>query len=212
MTSNTPGQPQRSRSLKTQLVAWMALCDDTAVRIYGPYPPSHGRTRWRLQVYDPTTQRKLSVTAATKADAIKLHAQLEEEIKSAKPVTVYEVLEDFIDYKRNTIQKDSQVQEIGKKLKQLIPDGPLQAITPAKAESYYLAETRRVGKFGVIKAATHQMRLRLAKEFFAWLVRRGIAGSNPFMAVEPIGRANTGKIQPRESEAKALDTYLFRAA
>lgn len=56
------------------------------------------------------------------------------------------------------------------------------------------------------------MRLRLAKEFFSWLVRRGLAASNPFTGVQPLGRASTGKVQPRESEAKALDAFLFKAA
>lgn len=190
----------------------MALCDDTAVQIYGPYPPSKGRTRWRLQVYDPATQRKLSVTTANKADGIRLREQLEQEVKSARPVSVHEVLEEFLDYKRSVMAKESLVQQLGQKLRQLIPDVPVQSITPQKAESFYLAETRRIGKFGVIKAATHHMRLRCAKEFFAWLIRRGYATSNPFEKVEPIGRVNTGKPQPRESDAKTLDTHLFKKA
>lgn len=190
----------------------MALCEDTAVQIYGPYPPSKGRSRWRVQVYDPATQRKLSVTAPNRAEAIKLRAQLENEVKSASPLSVYEVIEDFLEYKRSVMSKERLVQEVGKKLRQLIPDGPVQAITPQKAESYYLAETRRVGKFGVLKAATHHMRLRLAKEFFTWLVRRGFASTNPFENVQAIGRPNTGKVQPTESHAKTLDGLLFKKA
>lgn len=190
----------------------MALCEDTAVQIYGPYPPSKGRSRWRVQVYDPATQRKLSVTAANRAEAIKLRDQLTLEVKSATPISLYEVLEQFLEYKRSVMSKEAMVEQLGKKLRQLIPDGPVQAITPQKAESYYLAETKRVGKFGVLKAATHHMRLRLAKEFFSWLVRRGMASINPFENVEPIGRVNTGKAQPRETDAKTLDALLFRKA
>lgn len=190
----------------------MALCEDGTVQIYGPYPPSKGRSRWRVQVYDPATQRKLSVTAASRAEALKLRDQLSAEVKSATPVRVYEVLEEFLDYKRSVMSKERFVEEVRNKLTQLIPDGPIQAITPQKAEGYYLNETKRIGKFGVLKPATHQMRLRLAKEFFAWLVRRGLASTNPFLHVEPIGRVNTGKPQPRETDAKTLDTLLFKRA
>ena len=166
----------------------MALCEDGTVQIYGPYPPSKGRSRWRVQVYDPATQRKLSVTAASRAEALKLRDQLSAEVKSTTPIRVYEVLEEFLDYKRSVMSKERFVEEVRNKLTQLIPDGPIQAITPQKAEGYYLNETKRIGKFGVLKPATHQMRLRLAKEFFAWLVRRGLASTNPFLHVEPIGR------------------------
>ena len=205
-------QRLRNRLLKTRLEPWLALCENGIVQIYGPYPPSQGRTRWRLQVYDPATQRKISVTAANRDDALKLLAQLEQEVKSAKPKTVHEVLEEFLEYKRSVLSKEHFVLQLGMKLRQLIPDVTIQSITPQKAESYYLAETRRVGKYGVLKPATHHLCLRRAKEFFAWLVRRGLATSNPFSGVEPIGRVNTGKLQPRESEAKTLDALLFAKA
>lgn len=210
-------QPRLSRaakrSLKTSLVSWLGSCDDTVVQIYGPYAPCKGRSRWRLQVYDPATRRKLSVTAATQREALILKAQLENEIKVAQPLTVWTVLEDYLEHKRTVTAHESSVKAIGRKLRQLIPDVPVVSITRVKANEYYLAETKRVVRSGRVQsAATHQGLLRLAKEFWRWLVRRELAQTNPWAEVEPIGRAKSGKVQPVETDARSLDRFLFERA
>jgi integrase len=71
---------------------------------------------------------------------------------------------------------------------------------------------RRPGRSGPRAAATHQQRLRAAKAFWAWLIRREMALTNPWESVETIGKANAGKKQPREGDARLLDRHLFESA
>ena len=104
------------------------------------------------------------------------------------------------------------LQLLGVRLRNFLPNEPLPSITSQRAAAIYLGETRRVGKFGQIKPATHHLLLRSTKEFFTWLVKRGHVRENPFEKVEPIGRANVGKEQPRETDAIKLDTLLLSHA
>lgn len=186
-------------------------CDYTAVKIFGPYPPTAGRSRWRLQIYCPLTKTKRSVTLPTREEAESLIPQFEAEIARSAPLLCHAAIQQFVAYKKTYVSPQS-AKFIGDRLLEFLPDVPLSQITEAKAERIYLDETQRVGKFGTIKAATHQSRLRTTKEFFKWLVKKGLAHANPFAAVEPIGRANTGKVQPTETDAQKLDAILFEAA
>ncbi len=180
--------------------------------IYGPYPPSPGRTRWRVQVYDPKTQRKLSVTAESREAALALRERLEQEVKHAAPLLVHDAIAQYLDVKRHDIRSDKQVEDLGRKLRQLCPNVPVSSVTPQKAEQYYLEETRRQGKFGALRPATHHARLRLAKAMWAWLIRRDLASQNPWDRVEPIGKVSSGKLQLDEADARKLDKFLFAQA
>ena len=164
------------RALRSRLGGWLALCDDTVVQIYGPYPPSRGRSRWRLQVYDPATRRKLSITAPSSLDAERLKVELEIELKRSKPLLVHEAIDQYLEVKRPDYRDPAEVENLGKILRQFVPDGPVLAVTAAKAERYYADEVGRPGRSGKARAAvTHQKRLALVKSFWAWLVRRGLA-------------------------------------
>ena len=202
------------RALRSRLGGWLALCDDTVVQIYGPYPPSRGRSRWRLQVYDPATRRKLSITAPSSLDAERLKVELEIELKRSKPLLVHEAIDQYLEVKRPDYRDPAEVENLGKILRQFVPDGPVLAVTAAKAERYYADEVGRPGRSGKARAAvTHQKRLALVKSFWAWLVRRGLASpNNPWVDIRPVGKANSGKPQPREGDARLLDKHLFEAA
>ena len=215
MLATTAVNKNRGRAsvLKSRLSAYVALCDDTGVQtIYGPYAPSRGRSRWRVQIRDSATGRKLSITASTKAEAEKLKGQLEQELAQASPLRVHEALDQYAEYKATAIRSQRAVADLIMALKLLVPDGPVMGVSKAKAEEYYLAETRRPGKSGPRAAATHQQRLRAAKAFWAWLIRREMALTNPWESVETIGKANAGKKQPREGDARLLDRHLFESA
>lgn len=180
--------------------------------IYGPYPPSPGRTRWRVQIYDPKTQRKLSVTAESHEAALALRERLEQEVKHTAPLLVHDAIAQYLEVKRYDIRSEKQVEDLGRKLRQLCPNVPVSSVTPQKAEQYYLEATKQKGKFGVLRPATHHARLRLAKAMWAWLIRRDLATQNPWERVEPIGKVSSGKLQLDEAAARKLDRFLFTQA
>lgn len=193
------------------LASFLRACDDKMVVVYGPYPPCEGRTRWRLQVYDPATKRKQNLTAESEEAARALIPLLEIEFKRHSPLLLHEVLAQYLEYKA-TIAQSQWVLTLGERLRSFLPNVPVQRLTPEDAETLYENETKRVGRFGVESAATHQALLRNTKEFFRWLCKRKLATSNPFENVDPIGRVHVGKAQPRETDAKRLDSVLMEAA
>lgn len=186
-------------------------CDYAAVQIFGPYAPCAGRSRWRVQVVDPGTKTKHSVTFPSREAAELFIPQLREELARKSPMSCHEAIRLFIAYKETYCVAVS-TRTIGDRLLAFLPDVPLPQITEAKAQQLYLAETQRKGKFGQVKAATHHASLKGAREFFNWLVKKGHAQSNPFVAVESVGRASAGKVQPTETDAHKLDALLFEAA
>lgn len=203
---------KRGSCERKRLGSFFASCDTENMVIYGPYPPSPGRTRWRVQVYDPSTQRKLSLTAESKKAALALREQLEREVKQASPLLVHEAIEQYLEFKRHDIRAEKQVEVLGQKLRQICPNVPVASVTRQKAEQFYLDETKRAGKYGLIRPATHQARLRLVKAMWAWMIRREMAVENPWERVEPIGKVSTGKQQLGEGDARKLDKFLFTQA
>jgi len=181
------------------------------VQVYGPQPPCKGRTRWRIQVYDPTTRKKKSITAASKAEAEALIPVLKAEAQRSAPLHFHAAIQQYLEHKQSLVGQ-AWLTVLGDRLRSFLPDVPVNLITPEQAEQLYRAETERVGRFGVVKAATHQALLRNVKEFCAWLVKRKLASSNPFQDVEPIGKASAGKPQPRETDARRLDALLLQRA
>lgn len=198
------------RKLKPSLAFIPDTWDSQTVKIFGPYAPNPGRNRWRVQLYDATGAKK-SVTFPNRTEAEEFIAALRLEIDGAR-ITIREGIDEFIAHKRPSVTALSASQ-IAKRLIAFLPgDAVIRGITPVMAEEIYERQTRRIGKFGQIKAATHQAGLRTTKEFFAFLVRKGLSKGNPFADVEPIGRVNCGKPQPTETEAKRLDDVLFQGA
>ena len=202
--------PRQARESLEQL--WR-LCDATSVVIYGPYAPSKGRTRWRLQVYDQTTGRKKSVTAESRAAAEALIPLVEEQLRRQDSLGpgLHDAIAQYLAHKAS-VAGPLWVKTLGERLRAFLPDVPVSQLTPQQAAALYLKETQRIGKFGVVSAATHHATLRNAKEFFRWLCKRELARGNPFEKVDPIGRASAGKPQPRETDARKLDALLFAQA
>ncbi len=209
-----PGQrPPSSESWgeARRLMRYCGRVNIPTVVIYGPYPPCRGRSRWRLQVFDPTTKRKKSITAPSLAAAQEMKALLEAEVERHTPITLHAAMDQYLDYKR-TVATAAWVATLGDRLRTFLPDVPISHLTPEQAEARYEAETRRVGRFGIVKAATHQALLRNTKELFRWLCKKKLASHNPFEHVEPIGRPSAGKEQPRETDAQVLDALLMESA
>lgn len=203
---------RRAIAVAQTVASFLGSCDNTAVRVYGPYPPVPGRTRWRVQIIDPTTKKKKGMTAPTKAEAEILVRQIQEQVQKAQPIRVSEAIEQYLEFKAALVAPE-WLRTLGDRLRGFLPDALVSSISPETAQELYLAETRRLGRRGKpISAATHQHLLRNVKEFFGWLVKRRLAKSNPFEHVESIGKANAGKEQPRQQEATALDELLLAHA
>jgi hypothetical protein len=145
------------------------------VVVYGPYPPCEGRTRWRLQVYDPATKRKQNLTAESEEAARALIPLLEIEFKRHSPLLLHEVLAQYLEYKATIAQERSGYYTLGERLRSFLPNVPVQRLTLKMQRALYENETKRVGRFGVVSAATHQALLRNTKEFFRWLCKRKLA-------------------------------------
>lgn len=205
--------PRLDRTAKLALAQVAVAGDNTAVRVFGPYPPSSGRSRWRLVVYSEADKARKSVTAPSLAAAEALKASLLSECTRTASITCGEAVGRFIDYKRPLLNPRS-ASETEQRLLQFLPaELELAKINTAKAHELYEAQTRRTNSKGVaMSAATHHHRLRLTKELFAWLITHGICQANPFAAVKPLGRVKKGKPQLRETEATALDSRLFADA
>lgn len=186
-------------------------CDDNSVRVYGPYPPSPGRERWRLVVVNGSVRK--AVTAGSAQAAALLKESLEKEVERHGDVTLGEAIADYLAYKKG-VSSAVWLSTLERRLVGFFPsDLHLSAVTREYAQQLYDAETTRLTPRGnVISATTHQHLLRNVKEFFAWLVKRGRCAANPFAEVEPVGKARRGKPQLKETEALKLDQLLFDEA
>ena len=89
----------------------------------------------------------------------------------------------------------------------------LQSITPARAESMYLTETKRVKDNGLpVANDTHHLLLQRAKYFYGWTISQRYAKANPFADVRAVGRTKRGKLQLRIDEARKLVTVAMEHA
>ncbi len=142
-----------------------------------------------------------------------LAVQLRRETETKPVLTVYEALGQWIGEKRAAWRNpDSVAHNVEKRVTVWIPDVPVNEIDPARASALYLAVTKSEGKFGPLKAATHQGYLKTVKEFWRWLLDGGYIDKDAFAKVKPIGKANAGKQQLGPLEAKTLERMLFEKA
>lgn len=211
MTSRRTNKPRR-HGPEAALVKFLEGCDPTDVRVYGPYAPHPGRSTWRVQVWDPATQRKRSLTARSQAEAIELKARLESQLTVMAPLSCHQAIDLFAEHKLCSLRNARDAENIRIKLHQLVPDVILNKLDQQLANQSYVSETQRVGKFGVLKPATHHSRLRLARECWTWLIKQGHTTENPWQFVDSIGKANSGKAQPTHDEALKLQQYLKKQA
>src|SRR5262249_41045900 len=117
-----------------------------------------------------------------------------------------EAVQGFLDHKRKRGCKECTVIAFRDKLAWLPFDDYLSAITAEQAESLYSEQSEKVA------VATHHANLRCTKALFKWCIKQKYVSENPFRDVEPIGKANRGKPQLRQDEAKTLSDYLIAQA
>ncbi|MBL9044544.1 MAG: hypothetical protein JNM83_23230, partial [Myxococcales bacterium] len=162
-----------NRQQKKRIADLVKECENKIVYIYGPYPPAEGRTKWRIVIYDPSTGKRKSLCAETRGAADLLAVQLRRETETKPVLTVFEALAQWIDEKRAAWRNPDRVaRHVENRVKAWIPDVPVDEIDAARASALYLAATKSEGRFGPIKAATHHGYLKVAKEFWRWLLDR----------------------------------------
>lgn len=204
---------KQNRAIIEALERFLKTCDDASVQVYGPYPPCKGRSRWRVQVYCASSKRKCTITFATRAEAEAAIPTLLQTIREQMPLPLHDAINQYLAYKEACGLQPLSLSSLRDRLFRFLSnDQPLSAITPAKAEELYLNFTKSHGRYGQLKAATHQAVLRNTKEMWRWFVKRGLTKANVFETVEPIGKVNAGKPQLRETDARLLDQLLFEQA
>lgn len=172
-------------------------------RVLGPYSEI-GRCRI-LVVYE--NGQKENHFANTWEAAVRLRAKLQRKLKKECGASLRQRLAEFREYrvglgraKPATIEHEAA--RVGLMLGAFLSEPPM-AITHAQAAAIYedhVARPRRTGR--PLAAATHRWDLLMTRAFFAWMVGRGHVTEDPFAAVEPVGRVNTGKPQLRIDEAR----------
>jgi integrase len=178
----------------------MPKVDRAVGRVLGPYANSG---KWRLVVFDARGRK--AMLADSLAEAEQLKAGLLRLVKDQSLLTIGAALDEWLEEKRQAGVKPLSITTIDSRLRPFLPvDTTLGEMTPQRAAQRYLQETRREGKYGVLRACTHHKTLLFAKGFFTWAVERGYLRENPFAKVKPIGKASSGKPQLREDEARKL--------
>lgn len=197
---------------RVAVAALAKVWDAKSVKIYGPYAPSPGRSRWRITLICSDTGAKRSLTVASQAEAEALIPELQRQYATSAGLTIHEVLGQFLEAKRLAGVKEVSISIVSEQLYRFLPNSQIGSFTPANAAQLYIDYTKRIGRYGQIKAATHHHALKRAKELWRFAVEQGLAKTNVFERVKPIGRANCGKPQLRETDAKRLDKALFERA
>lgn len=174
--------------------------------VYGPYRDGK---KWRVVVVEAGIRKGLTVDSRAEAEEVK--EAMKRALVEKGSRSIGDVLEEWLDYKRASGLSDRSFATLSHKVKGFLPlDMAISSLTPDKAESLYKAETTRITKFKrETSASTHRILLRTTKRFFRWVVSKGYITSNPFEAVEPIGKVNNGKRQLTKDEAMRLTDVLF---
>ena len=196
------------RQRRSRLPLPSMLCDDhkamppTLAKVLGPY---RNGDKWRLVIKEGDTRK--SLVYATEEEALTVRRDLLTALDERGSRTIGDAVEDYLTQKRHKGCLEQSLRTCRDRLLKFLPaDDALSAITPDRAETLYLAETE---KFAV---ATHHKSLREAKAFFTFCVKQRSVSVNPFVSVQPIGKAKAGKPQLRQDEAKKLSDLLIDCA
>lgn len=168
------------------------------VKIYGPYPHRDG---WRCYLRTELQARAWCKTGRTAQEALDLSQDAVAEFRASQGQTIGDLVTAYLDHMRARELAELTIVSADGKLRKLL--GPLldQTIVGLTASR---AEERYIQVAATCAAATHQAALRRARTAWRWAVRRGLAKLNPWLGVEPVGRANRGKPQLSDDETKKL--------
>ncbi len=179
----------------------------SAPTVYGPYADGG---RWRIIAVDGEVRRSLKTE--TLAQAERMRDEILAEFQRHTVRTFGEALKEYEEcLLARGVQSAGHNAEM---LRRFLPlRESLQSITPARAESMYQAETKRIKDNGLpVANDTHHLLLRRTKNFYGWAISKRYAKANPFADVRAVGRTKRGKLQLRIDEARKLVTVAMQHA
>ncbi|HNI61053.1 MAG TPA: hypothetical protein PKW11_14015, partial [Pseudomonadota bacterium] len=150
--------------------------------------------------------------ADSKNAAESLIHELKQQNREKVVLSVHQAVSLWIDAKLACWKHPRMAKEVRERIESWIPDVAVTDIEKSQAHELYVGLTKTVGRFGVLKPATHHARLKATKEFWRWLVQQEYVQSSPWEQVKPIGTASAGKKQLRGKDARALERTLFGLA
>lgn len=177
----------------------------------GPYPE---RNRWRVVIVE--NGRRKSAFLTSNEEALRLKTGAERELSRLSSRKLADVLAEWSEDKlRAGRWKPSTVAHFRERLRGFF--GPymerdIAALTPRRAATLYRAVTERPSPKTErpLSAASHQLSLYVARQFFGWVTGKGYLRCNPFADVQPIGRINAGKPQLRIDGARRFIDIAIR--
>jgi integrase len=175
-------------------------------RVSGPY--KHGR-KWRIQF-----ARGSGANREARYESFTTRAAAEAAIDGARDeaqgTTVRDVIDRFIAEKRAAGLADATIVSYEQRLAVLLGSvmrRPLRAVLARAAELYASTWEGRA-------ADTHQHGLVVGRIWGKWCVRRGLLKSDPFAAVDPVGRRVVGADKARLTvdESRTLEAWCLAHA
>ena len=177
--------------------------------VYGPYKARKG---YRMVVVEGGARKSIIVDSIEAGE--RLRADLEDALRKRGGRLIGDALVEYKDYLlrvRGAVTSEHIVRAIARFLGE---STALGALTPARANALYEAETRRVidAKGQPVAAASHRTLLGQCKRFYAWAVEHHYATQNPFAATKPVGKPKVGKAQLRIDEARRFAGVALQKA
>ena len=204
-------QSRRSATLTSVAKAVEKPSGRQGPAVFGPYP---NRGKWRLVLVDDSGRQ--SRVFSTRAEAEEIKARVLDDERSRQGKTIGESIAEYQDYRlkyRGVKQLTAERETFY--LRDFLPiDAPLASLTAEKAARIYSdcvqRPNRRNGK--PLSPNTHHWLLLITKCWAKWCVKSKLLSTNPFAAVEPIGKGGVGKQQLRLEEAQRFDRHLVQRA
>ena len=179
----------------------------SAPTVYGPYADGG---RWRIIAMDGEIRRALKTDTLAEAERMR-----DEILAEFQRHTVRTFAEALAEYEESLLARGVQsAQPNVEMLRRFLPlQESLQSISSTRAESMYLAETKRLKDNGLpVANDTHHLLLRRTKYFYGWAISKRYAKANPFTDIRAVGRTKRGKLQLRIDEARKLVTVAMEHA
>jgi len=176
--------------------------------VWGPY--KDGPTKFRLKITENGETRNVGFKTEEEAEEVK--AKLLGRDAQRCERTIGTTIQEFLRYLSETrCIKPQSVVWAARNLKWLPDKVMLSNLTTEQAGLLYRKEftERNLNTNRPLAAATHRVRLALARRFYAWSVKSGFCKRNPFAEVQPVGRVNVGKKQLRIDEARRLESFCL---
>lgn len=169
-----------------------------SAKVLGPY---QNASKWRLVIKEG--QGRKSLVFETEAEALAVRRDLLANFDNRTNRTIGDTVDEYLEQKRKRGYSERSARSVREKLAFLPADKRLNSITPQSAEALYIAQTEMVA------VATHHANLRSAKAFYRYCCKKQYVSLNPFAELQTIGKANAGKLQLRQDEARKLTNYLI---